>query len=87
MLAEDNTNSSVIAALVSETETAITAADQDAKLDCQGERALDPLATPDPKAAREAMQAAEFMQTWLRTALLRLQRRLKETQERERRAK
>jgi hypothetical protein len=73
------------AALVAETETAIVAADENAKL--EQERVFDPLASPDPKAAREAMQAAEFMQTWLRSALLRLQRRLRETQERERRAK
>jgi hypothetical protein len=33
------------------------------------------------------MQAAEFVQTWLRTALLRLPWRLKEMRERERRAK
>ena len=69
MLTEDNSNPLAIAALISETETAIVAADQDAKL--EQERVLDPLASPDPKAAREAMQAAEFVQTWLRTALLR----------------
>ena len=84
-LTEDDSNSSVIAALIAETETAIVAADEDAKL--EEKRVFDPLASPDPKAAREAMQAAEFMQTWLRTALLRLQRRLRETRERERRAK
>jgi hypothetical protein len=85
VLTDDYTKSSVIAALIAETETAIVAADEDAKL--EQERVFDPLASPDPKAAREAMQAAEFMQTWLRSALLRLQRRLRETQERERRAK
>jgi hypothetical protein len=85
VLTDDYTKSSVIAALVAETETAIVVADENAKL--EQERVFDPLASPDPKAAREAMQAAEFMQTWLRSALLRLQRRLRETQERERRAK
>jgi hypothetical protein len=75
VLTDDYTKSSVIAALIAETETAIVAADEDAKL--EQERVFDPLASPDPKAAREAMQAAEFMQTWLRSALLRLQRRLK----------
>jgi hypothetical protein len=85
VLTDDNSKSSVIAALIAETETAIVAADEDANL--EQERVFDPLASPDPKAAREAMQAAEFMQTWLRSALLRLQRRLRETQEREHRAK
>jgi hypothetical protein len=85
VLTDDNSKSPVIAALIGETETAIVAADEDAKL--EQERVFDPLASPDPKAAREAMQAAEFMQTRLRSALLRLQRRLRETQERERRAK
>jgi hypothetical protein len=51
-LTEDNSNPLAIAALISETETAIVAADQDAKL--EQERVLDPLASPDPKAAREA---------------------------------
>jgi hypothetical protein len=85
VLTDDNRKSSVIAALIAETETAVIAADENAKL--EQERVFDPLASPDPKAAREAMQAAEFMQTWLRTALLRLQRRLRETQELEHRAK
>jgi hypothetical protein len=49
------------------------------------EKAVDPLASPDHKAAREAIETAEFMQARLRTTLLRLQRRLGETQERERR--
>jgi hypothetical protein len=84
VLTDDNSKSSVIAALVAETETAIVAADENAKL--EQERVFDPLASPDPKAARGAMQAAEFMQTWLRSALLRLQRRLRETQEQEHRA-
>jgi hypothetical protein len=84
-LTDDNSESSVIAALIEETETAIGAADEKAKM--EQERVFDPLASPDPKAAREAVQAAEFMQTWLRSALLRLQGRLRETQEREHRAK
>jgi hypothetical protein len=46
---DDNSESSVIAALIAETETAIVAADEDAKLE-QG-KAFDPLASPDPKAA------------------------------------
>ena len=85
VLTDDNSESSVIASLIEETETAIVAADEHAKV--EQERVFDPLASPDPKAAHEAMQAAEFVQTWLRTALLRLQRRLREMQEREGRAK
>jgi hypothetical protein len=84
-LTDDNTESSLIAALIDETQTAIVAADENTKL--EQERVFDPLVSPDPKAAHEAMQAAEFMQTWLRSALLRLQRRLRETKEREDRAK
>jgi hypothetical protein len=84
VLADDNNKSSVIAALIDETVAAIVDADEDIKL--EQEKAFESLALPDSKAAREAMQAAEFVQTWLRTALLRLQRRLRETQERESRA-
>jgi hypothetical protein len=57
VLTDDYTKSSVIAALVAETETAIVVADENAKL--EQERVFDPLASPDPKAAREAMQAAQ----------------------------
>jgi hypothetical protein len=63
----------------------VVAADENTKL--EQERVFDPLVSPDSKAAHEAMQAAEFMQTWLHSALLRLQRRLREAQEREHRAK
>ena len=84
-LTDDNSESSLIAALITETETAVVAADEKAKL--EQERVFDPLASPDPKAARETMQAAEFVQTWLRSALLRLRQRLRETQEREDRAR
>jgi hypothetical protein len=83
-LTDDNSTSSLIAALIEETATAIVAADDNAKL--EQERVFDPLVSPDPKAAREAVQAAEFIQTWLRSALLRLRHRLRETQERERRS-
>ena len=83
-LTDGDSKSSVIAALIDETEAAIIDAEEDVKQ--EQERAFDPLASPNPKAARESMEAAEFVQTWLRTALLRLQRRLRETQERESRA-
>jgi hypothetical protein len=84
-LTDDNSESSVIAALIEETETAIVAADEKAKMEQQ--QVFDPLASPNPKAAHEAIKAAEFMQTWLRSALLRLRQRLGEMQEREHRAK
>jgi hypothetical protein len=84
VLTNDNSKSSVIAAVIDETVAAIVDADEDIKL--EQKKAFESLASPNPKAAREAMQAAEFVQTWLRTALLRLQRRLRETQEREGRA-
>ncbi len=46
-------------------------------------RALDPVLSPDPTAAREAMQAAEFVRDRLRTVLPRLHRRLREVREEE----
>jgi hypothetical protein len=50
-----------LATLISETESAIDAADKAAEE--ERIKALDPIASPDPKAAREAMQAAEFTET------------------------
>ena len=84
-LTDDTSESSLIAALIDETETAIVAADEKAKM--EQERVFDPLVSPDPKTAHEAIRASEFMQTWLRSALQRLRQRLRETQEREHRAK
>ena len=49
VLTEDNSNSSVIAALIAETETAIVAADEDAKL--EQERVFDPLAVARPEGS------------------------------------
>jgi hypothetical protein len=63
--------SAVLAALVRETEMAIGAADKDAKE--ARERALDPVASPDPTKAREAMEAAEFARDRLKTVFPRLQ--------------
>ena len=49
VLTDDYTKSSVIAALIAETETAIVAADEDAKL--EQERVFDPLASPVPEGS------------------------------------
>ena len=55
--------------LIAETETAIAAADEVAE--AEREKALDPALSPDPKAAREAIQAAELARDRLRTLLSR----------------
>ena len=47
-----------IAEMIAEVESAITAADEAAE--AEREKALDPALYPDPKAAREAIEAAEF---------------------------
>jgi predicted transcriptional regulator len=70
-LADKDIASSNLAALIAETETAIAAADQAAE--AEREKALDPALSPDPKAAREAIVAAEFARDRLRTLLPRLQ--------------
>jgi hypothetical protein len=66
-LANKDIGSSNLAALIAETETAIAAADQAAE--AEREKALDPALSPDPKAAREAIEAAEFARDRLRTLL------------------
>jgi hypothetical protein len=67
--------------LIAETEAAITAADKTAE--AERTKALDPALSPDPKAAREAMQDAEFCRDRLKTLLPRLQQRHKEITEAE----
>src|SRR5262249_52985700 len=49
-------------------------------------KALDPTLSPDPKAAREAMQTAEFARDRLRTVLPRLQKRYERVASAERKA-
>jgi hypothetical protein len=73
-----NVTSSSLAALIAKTEAAITRAD--ATVSAERERALDPTLSPDAKAAREAMQAAEFSRERLRTVLPRLRNRLRQVQ-------
>lgn len=65
-----------LAALIAETEAAITEADATAK--AEQEKALDLLASPDPDKARAAMEDAAFIRERLRGALPRLQARLNE---------
>jgi len=62
-----------LAALLTETEAAITQAST-----AERERALDPMLSPDPTAARVAMDDAEFMCNRLRTMLPRLTKRYQE---------
>ena len=65
-----------VATLISETEAAIVAADTAAEAERQ--KALDPVLSPDPAAARAAMEQASFARDRLRTVLPKLQRRLQQ---------
>jgi hypothetical protein len=66
-------SSAELAKLVSETEGAINAAVENAKL--ERKRALDPAASPDPTAARTAMEDAAFLVRRLKTLLPKLEER------------
>ena len=65
-----------IAALITETEGAVTQAE--ATAEAERKKALDPVVSPDATKAREAMQAAEFRRDRLRTLSPRLQMRLRQ---------
>jgi predicted transcriptional regulator len=80
-LAEAEINSSDLSALIERVEAAIAEADQAAET--ARSNALDPALSPNAKAAREAMVAAEFDRARLRTVLPRLQQRLQEVQAQE----
>jgi hypothetical protein len=67
-----------IAALVAETEAAISQVE--AAAEAEREMALDPLASPDAAKARTAMEDAAFTRDRLRTVLPRLQERLQQVQ-------
>jgi len=69
----DDVKSPDLAALIAETEAAITDADTNAK--AERIKGLDMLASPDADNARQAMQAAEFARDRLQAALPRLQDR------------
>jgi hypothetical protein len=71
-----DTASTVLSALIAETEAAIDEADKTAMSERQ--KALDVLASPDATAAGETMRAAEFSCDRLRATLPRLQTRYRE---------
>jgi hypothetical protein len=77
-LSAADVKSSDLAHLIAETESAIGMADKAAE--AERAKALDPALSPDPKAAREAMQDAEFSRDRLKTLLPRLQARHKQLQ-------
>jgi hypothetical protein len=80
-LADADITSSDLSALIETTEAAIPEADQAAET--ARKMALDPTLSPDAKAAREAMAAAEFARDRLKTLLPRLQVRYQEVQAQE----
>jgi hypothetical protein len=69
-LANNAIASADLTALIRETELAIAAADTSAEE--ERTKALDPVLSPDPKAARAAMEHAAFTRDRLRTVLPRL---------------
>ena len=77
-LADNDIVSIELAALITETETAIVQAETTAKT--EHARALDPALSPDLSKARAAKEDAEFAAAQLHTLLPRLQRRLQEVE-------
>src|ERR1035437_3040020 len=75
-LSDADINSSDLSALIERTEAAIPEADQAAE--AARSNALDPVLSPDARAAREAMAAAEFDRDRLYVFLARLQERLRQ---------
>lgn len=70
-LSSRKNTSQALAQLIVEAETAITEAEQSAE--AERKRALDPVRSPDPAQARQAMETAAFVAERLRTLLPRLQ--------------
>ena len=83
-LTDDAVTTAALSELIQETDAAIIAAD--ATAESERAKALDPTLSPDPKAAREAMQTAEFARDRLRTVLPRLQKRYERVASAERKA-
>ena len=81
VLTAADVTSTGLSQLIAETEVGITTADATAEQ--ERERALDPVKSPDPKQARQAMEEAIFARDRLRTLLPRLQQRHKEVQAKE----
>jgi hypothetical protein len=77
----DSVTSETLDGLVTETEQGI--ADAQAAAEAEREKALDLTASPDAKAAREAVAEAEFVRDRLRAALPRLQERLQKVEDAE----
>jgi predicted transcriptional regulator len=77
-LAGADVKSGDLSALIERTEAAIPETDQAAET--ARSKALDPVLSPDAKAAREAMAAAQFDRDRLHTLLPRLQERLQQIQ-------
>jgi predicted transcriptional regulator len=73
-----DTTSADLTALIAETEAAIIQVD--ATANAERTKALDPVLSPDAKAAREAMVAAEFDHERLHTLLPRLEQRLQQVE-------
>jgi hypothetical protein len=69
----DNITSTVLSALIAETEAAITQA-----AEAERAKALDPIVSPDPVKAYAAMDDAAFTRERLRNVLTRLQARYQE---------
>jgi hypothetical protein len=73
-LSDDSVTSSMLAALIDETEVAI--ADADAAAESERVKAMDPALSPDLRRARAAMEDATFAASRLRTLQPRLRKRL-----------
>src|ERR1035437_9611791 len=84
-LADADVKSSDLSALIERTEAAIPETDQAAET--ARSKARDPVLSPDAKAAREVMAAAQFDRDRLHTLLPRLQGRLQQIQAAERAAR
>jgi len=80
-LTDHTIDSNALYDLVEETKTAITVAENDAKI--AKAAALDPLQSPDPVSARATMENAEFKAARLKSILPRLQERVVEVGDRE----
>jgi predicted transcriptional regulator len=80
-LADADVTSNNLSALIERTEAAIPETDQAAET--ARSMALDPALSPDPKAARAAMEDAAFTRDRLKTLLPRLQARYQEVQAQE----
>src|SRR5262249_6245109 len=72
-LGDEAVTSDTLSELIQETDAAIIAAD--ATAESERAKALDPTLSPDPKAARAAMEDAIFARDRLRTVLPRLHKR------------